>query len=369
MRRLPRRGSRLTAPLTLVLALASSGCAVFGGGSPQLNEYGNPRKLKPRRTTVAISDADLRTRLYIFADDSMMGRQHGREGNRKATDYIARELMRLGVLPAGESGTWFQPVDGTASGTASGRNVIGVIRGGDSTLAGQYVAIGARVDHLGVDAVPVDRDSAHARRDSVFNGADDGSGAMALLEIAEAIALAPVKPRRSILFVWHTGEEGGLTGSRWFVQHPTVPRDSIVAMINMDMIGRGRATDLPGGGDDYLAVVGSRRLSTELGEAVVAVNLTQPRPLRLDYRFDEPTTWPGYNNIYGRSDHANYARCNIPIAFFFTGLHQDYHRVTDEPQYIDYPHYAMITRYIGDLVLHLANRPARPTVDTPGPGC
>ena len=193
---------------------------------------------------------------------------------------------------------------------------------------------------------------------------------MAVLEIAEAIAAAPVKPRRSILFIWHTGEEGGLTGSRWFVQHPTVPRDSIVALVNIDMIGRGRAGDIIRvAASDYLAVVGSRMLSSDLGREVVPVNLRQPRPLRLDYRFDETTTWPGYNNIYGRSDHANYARCNIPIAFFFTGLHQDYHRVTDEPQYIDYPHYATITRYIHDLVVDLADRTARPVVDHPVAAC
>jgi Zn-dependent M28 family amino/carboxypeptidase len=190
---------------------------------------------------------------------------------------------------------------------------------------------------------------------------------MAMLEIAEALATAQSRPRRSILFVWHTGEEGGLSGSRYFVENPTVPRDSIVAQINIDMIGRGRATDIPGGGETYLGVVGSKRLSTELGQQVIAVNERQPQPLQLDYRFDEPTEWAGYNNIYGRSDHANYARHNIPIAFFFTGLHQDYHRVTDEPQYIDYPHYTRITRYIHDLVGDVANRDRRPAVDVVAP--
>ncbi len=190
---------------------------------------------------------------------------------------------------------------------------------------------------------------------------------MAVLEIAEAIALAPEKPRRSILFVWHTGEEGGLTGSRWFTDNPTVPRDSIVAQLNIDMIGRGRAEDIIGGGNDYLAVVGSKRLSVDLGQAVIEVNDRQQSPFRLDYRFDEETTWPGYNNIYGRSDHWNYARHNIPIAFFFTGLHMDYHQVTDEPQYIDYPHYAAITKYIHDLAIELANRDNRPAVNQPMP--
>ena len=129
------------------------------------------------------------------------------------------------------------------------------------------------------------------------------------------------------------------------------------------MIGRGRSDDLPGGSPDYLAVVGSRMLSSELGEMVAGTNNKQKKPLTLDYTFDEPTSWPGYNNIYGRSDHANYARYNIPIAFFFTGLHRDYHQVTDEPQYIDYPHYMRITNYIFDLTKDIANSPTRPKVD------
>ena len=537
----------------------------------------NPQKLTPRPTAAGITEQDLKTRLYIFADDSMQGRQAGRIGNMKGNDYIARELKRLGIEPAGENGTYFQELPfvlrkftdkstlsangrglrwlqdwvavpgqvaprsidgvqviygGTMADTstyitaeqASGklvvlrpaarqptsnqeaqainqvnnrrfsgaaglaiadlnpltmgarafinnppgrfqnpsaprpqpaaanlritteaaaqllgrplaelqpgatgatiaakldfveqpvpqyaRNVIGLIRGSDPALAGQYVAIGAHNDHVGFRAVPVDHDSLRtanltalamqmmgdtmlrpltmearqqiavnmdslrrlraARRDSINNGADDdGSGSMAVLEIAEAIAKSPAKPRRSILFVWHTAEEAGLQGSRWFVEHPTVPRDSIVAQINIDMIGRGMKGDLPGGNEDFLGVVGSKRLSPDLGEAVAQVNQRQQRPLKLDYRFDDDVTrtlGSAYNNIYGRSDHANYARHDIPIAFFFTGLHADYHQVTDEPQYIDYPHYTRITNYIKDLLIEVANRDKRPVVVKP----
>jgi len=285
------------------------------------------------------------------------------------------------------------------------RNVVGIIRGSDPRFRNSYVALGGHPDHVGFDRNPVDHDSLkmynaarqaiqmkggelHAatpqelaaiklnldsvrkirpvRLDSIRNGADDdGSGSMALLEIAEAVTAMPVKPKRSLLFVWNNGEETGLTGSAWFTMHPTVPRDSIVAQINIDMIGRGRVADIPGGGDDYLAVVGSQRLSADIGQAVIASNLKQAAPFRLDYRFDSTTTWPGYNNIYGRSDHANYARFNIPIAFFFTGLHADYHQLTDEPQDIDYPHYARITQYIGDLVVDIANRDKRPALYKP----
>ena len=205
------------------------------------------------------------------------------------------------------------------------------------------------------------------RRDSIRNGADDdGSGSMAVLEIAEAIAAMPVKPKRSMIFAWWTAEEDGLVGSRWWTDNPTVPLNQVVSNINMDMIGRGRAEDVPGGGPDFLGLLGADRLSTTLGERVQAVNKQQPNPLRLDNRFDWPIAWPGYNNIYGRSDHANFARYNIPIVFFFTGLHADYHQVTDEPQYIDYPHYSKIVNFVKDLTIDVANLPQRPKVDRSG---
>jgi hypothetical protein len=174
------------------------------------------------------------------------------------------------------------------------------------------------------------------RRDSIYNGADDdGSGSMAVLEIAEALANAPVKPARSVLFVWHTGEEDGLLGSAYFTAHPTVPRDSIIAQINIDMIGRGTAQDVIGGGP------------RELGDVIEAVNARQQRPFKFDLSWDAPDH---PEQIYGRSDHANYARVGIPVAFFFTGLHADYHQITDAPQYLDYPHYTRITQYLHDVV-------------------
>jgi len=166
-----------------------------------------------------------------------------------------------------------------------------------------------------------------------------------------------VKPKRSVLFVWHTGEEAGLVGSNFFTHNPTVPMDSIVAQINIDMIGRGRAEDLPGGGPDYLGVVGSFFDSKDLGETVQAVNKKQAKPLDLDYRYDTTLTWSGYNNIYGRSDHYNYALQGVPIAFFFTGLHGDYHQRSDEAEFIDYPHYAKIANYLRDVLVTVADGP------------
>ncbi|MBU6365599.1 MAG: M28 family peptidase [Gemmatimonadetes bacterium] len=583
-------------------------CAGALGAQPApVNRYGNPPSVKPAPTTGAIDVRDLRIRLYQFADDSMQGRQVGRVGNRKGTDYIAAEVKRLGLLPGGPNGSYFQvlpyhlrrftehsrvavngnplawnvdvvavpglraprpilnaevvyggvqgdtstqisaaeaagkvvvllpppggarasqgpgfqvrpgaqrarsrfddavavatvdldaltpaqrvainepavatqiaaprmapaaaggagavdslpllkdqlaqlqpqaalrltragaaalfgraSLDGIAAGTKGGRlnaalefvelptdyarNVVAIIPGSDPVLKHQYVAIGAHNDHVGF-TTPVDKDSVKAfndirnrmllannmeplgpaqlatvkvnmdsirrvhpkaRLDSVNNGADDdGSGSMGVLEIAEAIMAMPVKPKRSTLFVWHTGEEGGLVGSAYYVRHPTVPIDSIVAQLNIDMIGRGRAEDLPGGGDDYVAVVGSFFDSKDLGETVQRVNTGQRRPLALDYKIDEPIAWAGYNNIYGRSDHYNYALQGIPIAFFFTGLHGDYHQRSDEPEFIDYPHYARITSYIKELAVEVGNgprprlngtRPAKPKAIVP----
>jgi hypothetical protein len=574
----------------LVLAAASLPASAQAQRRPALNEYGNPARLAPAPTTSAITPRDLQIRLYQFADDSMQGRQVGRAGNAKGTAYIAAELKRLGLVPAGDNGSFFQvlpyhlrkftdhsrltvsgnplqwevdwvavpgtraprpiagvevvfggvagdttrqisaeqaagkfvvvlpaPISAAARGgpparfappppsrlgsavavatvdldaltpaqrrainepavatqsaagrgrpgapaaatdsltllkqqldqlapqaalrltksaaarlfgtqsvealplgtrggsvTASldfvelpsdyARNVVAILPGSDPALAGQYVAIGAHNDHVGFNT-PVDKDSLKAfnnernkrllankmvalnaeqlaairvnmdsvrrvhpvaRLDSINNGADDdGSGSMAVLEIAEFLQAQKVKPKRSTLFVWHTGEEAGLIGSAFFTRNPTVPMDSIVAQLNIDMIGRGREGDLPGGSPDYLGVVGSFFDSKDLGETVAAVNTKQAKALTLDYKYDSTLSWTGYNNIYGRSDHYNYAVQGVPIAFFFTGLHGDYHQRTDEPEFIDYPHYARITNYIRDLTVEVANGP-RPRIN------
>jgi hypothetical protein len=279
------------------------------------------------------------------------------------------------------------------------RNVIGILPGSDPTLAGEFVVIGAHNDHIGMIDHPVDHDSvlvfnriarregvegppdsitpaiaaAYAaardsvrrlrspRPDSVNNGADDdGTGSVALLEIAQALAAAHPRPKRSILFIWHTGEELGTLGSDWFTDHPTVARDSLVTEFNIDMIGRGDSADLPGGGPRYLEVIGARRLSTELGDSVESVNKRQPMRFAFNYQFDADGDPHQY---YCRSDHWEYARYGIPIAFFSTGGHPDYHQITDEPQLIDYAHYARVVRYVRDLAVAVANMSHRPVVD------
>ncbi|HMI45891.1 MAG TPA: M28 family peptidase, partial [Gemmatimonadaceae bacterium] len=206
-----------------------------------------------------------------------------------------------------------------------------------------------------------------ARRDSISNGADDdGSGTVGLLEIAEAWvnAKGADQPRRSALFVWHTAEELGLYGSEYFTDHPTVPRDSIVAQVNIDMIGRGSASDVVGGGPTYLQLIGPKRLSTDYQNLITRVNAARSIPFRIDYQFDAE----GHpEQIYCRSDHWNYARYGIPVAFFSTGSHLDYHQVTDEPQYIDSERMARVSQYIADLATRLGNLGHRPVVDKQKP--
>ncbi len=385
----PAVSRRTLGMVTLLAALApQSAC-----GQPAPRADASP---------IAISGDALRARVFAFADDSMQGRRAGTSGHERAVAYIVRELSRSGLRPAGTAGSFVQRVPLSTNGrdTTWSSNVVAILDGSDAALRREFVALGAHSDHIGMRSRPIDHDSARAvnqalwerrgrvagtaslgsaetrrviaevngrrgavrsRADSVYNGADDdGSGSMAMLELATYFGSLPVKPRRSLLFVWHTGEEINLNGSQWFVEHPAVPLDHIVAQINIDMIGRGSARDIAGGGDGYLSVLGPRRLSSQLARWVNEVNAAQSRPLALDYSLDAD----GHpENIYCRSDHASYAARGIPIVFFFTNIHGDYHEVTDEPQYLDYPHYARVASFIGELAQRVANSDAAPVVD------
>ncbi len=243
------------------------------------------------------------------------------------------------------------------------QNVVAVWEGRDPLLKAEYVALGAHYDHVGTGCPP-------AGDDRICNGADDdGSGTTALLGMAEALAKAPTRPKRSVLFVWHCGEEKGLWGSRYFVQYPTVPLNQIVAQINIDMIGRSkkegdtnpRNADLTGPHSIYL--IGSTMMSTELGELVNAVNKSFLN-ITFDTRYDDPRD---PNRFFFRSDHYNYARKGIPIIFFFDGTHEDYHRPGDTADKIDYQKIEKITRTIYMTLWEIANRAARLKVDKPLP--
>ena len=243
------------------------------------------------------------------------------------------------------------------------QNVVAVWEGSDPQLKSEYVAIGAHYDHVGSGCLP-------AGEDTICNGADDdGSGTTAMLAMAEALAKAPTRPKRSILFVWHCGEEKGLWGSRYFTEYPTVPISAIVAQLNMDMIGRTKADgdtntrnkDLTGPNGIY--VIGSTMMSTELGDIVNAVNKSYLN-LTFDTRYDDPKD---PNRFFYRSDHYNYAKKGIPIIFFFDGVHEDYHRKSDTADKIDYQKMEKVTRTVYMTAWEIANRPARLKVDKPLP--
>jgi len=225
-----------------------------------------------------------------------------------------------------------------------------VVRGMDPRFNKSYLAYGAHYDHIGI----VPSTSSHRRMaDTIANGADDdGSGSIALLAIAQQMMI--FRPRRSVLFVWHVGEEKGLLGSAYFTAHPTVPIDSIVTEFNADMIGRNEANSV--------ALIGPRAapnyLSWRVGMIVDSVNRAFPTPLHIDRTQDDPDD---PDRIYQRSDHYNYAKKGIPVIFFTTGMHEDYHRVTDEASKIDYDKLARISRLMLEAGLAVANRSTRPT--------
>src|SRR6266540_3308508 len=241
--------------------------------------------------------------------------------------------------------------------TIGTQNVVAVWEGIDPVLKGEYVALGAHYDHVGLGT---------QKGDFIYNGADDdGSGTTALLAMAEALAHARLRPKRSVLFVWHAGEEKGLWGSRYFTTYPTLPLDKIVTQINIDMIGRSkkeadtnpRNRELSGPNEIY--VIGSKMMSTELGEITESVNKRYLN-ITYDYRYDDPAD---PNRFFFRSDHYNYARKGIPIVFFFDGEHEDYHQPGDSVDKIDFQKMERVARTIYMTLWEVASRPTRPVVD------
>jgi len=258
--------------------------------------------------------------------------------------------------------------------TQLAQNVVAVIEGTDAQLKNTYVAFGAHYDHVGyAEGEVVDGDNGTRRlgapgrvtpgaeNDRIWNGADDdGSGTVALMALARAFAQGP-RPKRSLLFVWHAGEERGLLGSRYFADYPTVPLDRIVAQLNIDMIGRNRDNKQSESNTVYL--VGSDRISTELDTISRAANDNLSKPMRLDYEFNDPSD---QESLYTRSDHYSYASKGIPIIFFTTGLHPDYHANTDEVSKIEFEKMTRIVQLVYETGLRVANLAHAPVRDNKG---
>jgi hypothetical protein len=221
---------------------------------------------------------------------------------------------------------------------ATAPNVVAILPGSDPALRDEYVVVSAHMDHVGVGR-PVNGDS-------IYNGADDdASGTAGILEVAQAMASLPTRPRRSVVFLHVSGEEKGLIGSRWFSDHPTLPLAKIVADINVDMIGRNSP--------DSVVVIG--KTYTTLGAEVNAIRAAHPE-LHLEAADD---IWP-QERFFFRSDHYNFARKEIPAIFFFSGTHPDYHQPSDEVQKIDTDKAARTARLVFYLANDVANATQRP---------
>ena len=255
------------------------------------------------------------------------------------------------------------------------RNVVGIVEGADPKLKDTFVTFSAHYDHVGYAEggvvqgadgpqrqAAVGRVKPGAIDDRVWNGADDdGSGTVTLLGIAKAFAAGP-KPKRSLMFLWFAGEERGLLGSRYHTDYSAVPLDKIVANLNMDMVGRNRDDKAEEANTVYL--VGSDRISTELHNITVAANSSLQHPLKLDYEMNDPTD---LEQVYYRSDHYSYAAKGIPIVFFTTGLHGDYHFNTDSVEKINYEKMARIGQLVYETGRRVANLDHSPVRDNRGP--
>ncbi len=239
------------------------------------------------------------------------------------------------------------------------QNIVAIWEGSDPVLKDEMVAIGAHYDHVGTN------ENAPGE-DKIWNGADDdGSGTVAVLSIAEALREAPVRPKRSVLFVWHAGEEKGLWGSEYFNKHPTVDISKVVAQLNIDMIGRSkkpgdtdpRNKDLAGPNEVY--VIGSEMMSSTLGAVAKGTNSAYMK-MKYNLKYDDPKDT---NRFFFRSDHFNYAVNGIPIVFWFTGVHEDYHQPGDEVEKIDFAKMESITRTIFLTLWEVTDLAERPAVD------
>lgn len=247
----------------------------------------------------------------------------------------------------------------TKSEMVNTQNVVAVWEGSDPVLKNEMVAIGAHYDHVGTNPNA-------PGEDKIWNGADDdGSGTIGVLAIAEALAKSNVRPKRSVLFVWHAGEEKGLWGAEYFNKFPTVDIKKVVAQLNIDMIGRSRKADdtneknkdLSGPNEVY--VIGSEMMSSTVGSITKGTNAAYQN-LSYNLKYDDPKDT---NRFFFRSDHFHYAVNGIPIVFWFTGVHEDYHQPGDHADKIDYAKMEKITRTIFLTMWELTDLKERPKVD------
>ncbi|MCL8537894.1 M28 family metallopeptidase [Chryseobacterium gallinarum] len=299
-----------------------------------------------------INAEDLKKNLYVIASDEMEGRDTGSPGQKKAGEYMVNYYKNLGVSYPKALGSYYQKVPSEFMKKRGGgnlpdsENIMAFIEG--SEKPDEIVVISGHYDHVGT------------KNGVVYNGADDdGSGTVAVMEMAKAFQAAKKAgkgPKRSVLFLHVTGEEHGLFGSEYYTDNPVFPLANTVVDLNIDMIGR---DDPANRGKQYIYVIGSDMLSSQLKVINEEAN-KKTHNLELNYKYDDLND---PEQLYYRSDHYNFAKNNVPVAFFFDGIHEDYHKPTDDPDKIDYKLLEKRTQLIFTTAWDIANRTERIVVD------
>jgi Zn-dependent M28 family amino/carboxypeptidase len=300
-----------------------------------------------------ITAKELQTHLYVVAADGMEGRETGSAGQKRAGVYLINQYEKNNIsFPKGAT-SFYQKVPAAFlnakrnQNLSDSENIWAFIEG--SEKPNEILVISAHYDHVGV------------KNGNVYNGADDdGSGTVALLEIAEAFQKAKKDghgPKRSILFLHVTGEEHGLLGSSYYSENPLFPMENTITDINIDMIGRRDAAHADT--NNYVYVIGADRLSSDLDNITAIANKKYVQ-MDLDYKYNDPAD---PNHFYERSDHYNFAKYGVPSVFLFNGVHADYHQKTDTPDKIEYEALTKRAQLAFTIAWELVNRENRPVVD------
>lgn len=311
---------------------------VFGQNEKNVTEYAN-----------SITPNELKNLLYVYASDYFEGRETGARGQKKAVDFIRQFYTTHGIGAAQGTENYFQPMELNIKGKmVKTENVAAIIEGNE--FPNEYIVISSHLDHVGI------------QNGMIHNGADDdGSGSVAMLEIAEAFqaaAAAGQGPKRSIIFLHVTGEEKGLLGSSYYTKNPLYPLVDTMANLNVDMIGRldPKRTDKD---PNYIYLIGADKISQELHDISEATNKKYTQ-IKLDYTYNDDKD---PNRFYYRSDHYNFAKNNIPVIFYFNGTHDDYHAPSDTPDKINYDMLAKRSKLIFYTAWELANRKNKIKID------
>jgi Zn-dependent M28 family amino/carboxypeptidase len=310
----------------------------------------------PTKYINTITSKDLIKHLTIVASDDMQGRETGSKGQKKAGEYLINHYKSNAIsFPIGAT-DFYQKIPAAFlnakrnENLPDSENIWAYIEG--SEKPDEIIVISAHYDHVGI------------KDGEVYNGADDdGSGTVALLEIAQAFEIAKKEghgPKRSILFLHMTGEEHGLLGSSYYSEHPLFPMAKTITDINIDMIGR--HDEFHNDSSNYVYLIGSDYLSTDLFNICEAANKNYVN-ISLDYKFNDRAD---PNRFYYRSDHYNFAKNGIPSVFLFSGVHADYHKPTDEVDKIEFEALKKRTQLAFSIAWELANRDNRPVVDKVG---